>query len=365
MKFIITKDILVTALQIVLGPTTTKQNIPSLGCVLISSEKEYLKFTTTDLDLTITTKQKADIKETGKVAIPMKRFLSIIRELPSGNVTIETIKNNLSIRCEKIEFKVNTVNTEDFPFAPEPKELSLIKLDMVVLEEMIKLTSFCVGYDDSSYVLGGILFEIHEATVKLVSTDGKRLAFMQKNLPSGQPEVKTKISFILPIKAVTELHKIIKEREGDLYVFTEDNRVGFDIGEVQFIARPLEGEFPNYKQYIPQETKERLFINRTKLLYALKRASILTTSDYQGVKIELKKEGVVVYKNTPQLGEVREVVEARYEGQHLDIGFNPNYLTDALKNLEEEEVCIHFSGPDKPAVLRRKDYVYLILPMKT
>ncbi|MDD3296089.1 MAG: DNA polymerase III subunit beta [Candidatus Omnitrophica bacterium] len=364
MKFIINKEILVTVLQIVLGPATTKQNIPSLSCVLIVGEGDYLKLTTTDLDLAISIKQKANIKEPGRVAIPIKRFLSIIRELPSGDVTVETIKSNLSIRCEKVEFKVNTINAEDFPVAPEPKETSLIKLEANVLEEMLKLTSFCVGYDDNSYVLGGVLFEVCESAISLAATDGKRLAYIQKNLPSDQPEVKTKISFILPIKAVAELHKITKEREGNLYMFTEDNRVGFDIEGVQFIARPLEGEFPNYKQYIPQETKERLFINRKKLLFALKRASILTTSDYLGVKMELKKEGVVIYKHTPQLGEVREAVEAKYEGSHLDIGFNPNYLTDALKNLEEEEVCMYFSGPDKPAVLRKKDYVYLILPMK-
>jgi len=364
MKFVINKDILVENLQKVLGPTTTKQNFPLLSSVLLTTSKNILKLTATDLDITVISLQGLEEIEAGEVAIPMKKFLSIIRELPPGKITIEKIKNNLLIRCEKIEFKVTTLNAEEFPQIQEKGGVSLIKIDPQELAEMIKLTSFCVGQEDSSYVLGGILFEIDQSKINLVSTDGKRLSFIQKKLPPKQPEVISKISFILPVKAVNELQKLIKDKVDEAYLSVESNRVGFDFKDTQFIARPIEGEFPNYSQYIPKESKDKLVVDRKNLLFALKRASLLSTTDYQGVKVELKKDHLNIYKNTPQLGEVRETVEARYSGAFLEIGFNPNYLADALKNLTDQEVCIDFFGTDKPAVLRKEGYIYLILPMK-
>ncbi|MBD3263510.1 MAG: hypothetical protein GF375_00225 [Candidatus Omnitrophica bacterium] len=140
--------------------------------------------------------------------------------------------------------------------------------------------------------------------------------------------------------------------------------MGFDFKDAQFIARPVEGEFPNYSQYIPGAGKNKLKVNRRDLLFSLRRAGILSTSDYLGVKLSLNKNSIVIYKNTPQLGEIKEELDCTYSGANMDIGFNPNYLIDALKNLEDEEVCIDFFGPEKPAVVRKENYIYLILPIK-
>lgn len=365
MKFNINREVLADALQTVVGPTMTKQNLPILNSVLLDISKNNLKLITTDLDITIISIIPANIITPGRVSVPMKRFLSIVREMPPEEITIEKAKNTLLIKCGKVEFKVNTLNAEEFPQVQENKKTSLIKIDPLKIEEMIKLTSFCVGQEDTNYVLGGILFEIIEDKIKLIATDGKRLAFTEKTLPTNQPELATKISFILPIKAVNEVYKLAKDKEQEAYLSVENNKIEFDFKNTQFMARPLEGEFPNYSQYIPGKSKEELTINRKQLLFALKRASILSTSDYQGVKLELKKNNVTIYKNTPQLGEVKETIEGKYAGSHLEIGFNPNYLTDALKTIEDEDVCIDFFGPDKPAVLRKEGYVYLLLPMKT
>ena len=364
MKLIIRKEALLDNLQKVLGPSTTKQNFPILNSILISTIDTRIKFITTDLDITIISLQEAEIITSGIVAVPMKRFISIIRELPPHKITLEKNKNNLFIRCENIEFKINTLNHEEFPKIQEEKGVSLVKIDPHKLEEMIRLTSFCVGYEDVNYILNGILFEINENKITLVATDGKRLSFIQKTLPSNQPEVKTKISFILPIKAITELYKLIKEKEEDIYLSTEENKIGFDFKDTQFIARPIEGEFIDYSQYIPKESKDKLVINRKELLFSLRRANILSTSEHLGVKLELKKNSVIVYKNTPQLGEVKEVIDALYSGAHLELGFNPNYITDVLKNLEEDEVAIEFLGADKPAVVKKEGYICLLLPMK-
>jgi len=364
MKFNISKENLLNRLQEVLGPTNSKQNFPILNSVLIATDKEKIKFTATDLDITIISSQNTQIQQEGKTAIPMKRFFSIARELPFGDILIEKNKNNLLIKCENVEFKITTLNPDEFPQIQEEKGLSLVKIDPQTLSEMIKLTSFCVGYEDTNYVLGGILFEIVKDTIKLVSTDGKRLSFITKKLPPSQPELTTEINFILPIKAVTELYKLVKEEEEEMYFSVTENKIGFYVGDIQLITKPVEGEFPNYSQYIPGESKNKLTLKRKDFLSALRRANLLATPDHQGVKLELKKNTLGIYKNTPQLGEVKESLGVGYEGISLDIGFNPSYLTDVLKNLEDEDVTLEFFGGDKPAVLKKEGYTYLLLPMK-
>ncbi|MBU2102662.1 MAG: DNA polymerase III subunit beta [Candidatus Omnitrophota bacterium] len=364
MKFIINKEVLLKELENLLGPATTKQNLPVLSSILIQVSDKKIKLTTTDLDITIISFCETTVTEPGAVAVPMKRFLSIIRELPFGQLTVETTKNNLLIRCEKIEFKINTLDTAEFPKIEETKKASFIKINPLDLRDMIQMTSFCVGYEDVNYVLNGILFEIFEDEIRLVATDGKRLAYSKRKLSKTQPDIKTKISFILPIKAINELFKLIKDLNDDILLFTEDNKVGFDFKDTQFVARPIEGEFPAYEQYIPKENKEKLVVNRQQFMLALRRADLLSTQDYQGVRLELKKDEIVVSKNTPQLGEVREVIEARYAGGPLQIGFNPHYMIDMLKNLEDAEACFEFFGTEKPAILRKEDYVYLVLPLR-
>ncbi|MFH1504587.1 MAG: DNA polymerase III subunit beta [Candidatus Omnitrophota bacterium] len=364
MKFKIFKDSLVESLQKVTGPTTNKQKFPILSSVLINCLDNKIKLTATDLDITIITLQEAAVIEAGQVAVPMKRFASIIREMPACEIVIENIKSNLLISCEKVEFKISTLNPDEFPTVLNKGEVSLIKINPQEFEEMIRLTSFCVGYEDTSYVLNGILFEINQDKINLVSTDGRRLAFIQRSLPVNQPEIKSKISFILPIKAVGELYKLIKEKNDDIYLFVDNNKIGFDFKNTQFVARPIEGEFPDYTQYIPEESKDKLVVSRKDMLFALRRASLFSTTDYQGVKLELKRDSMNIYKSTPQLGEVKESVDVKYSGAHMEVGFNPNYLIDILKNIEDENITMDFFSADKPAVLRRQGYIYLLLPMK-
>lgn len=363
MKFIINKDIVLEKLLQISGPTTSKQNYLILNSVFITSENNKLKLITTDLDTTIIAFLDANIEQEGRIAVPMSRLLSILRELPSSDLIVKLENNNLLINCEKIEFKINTVDAEQFPKIEDKKKTSLIKINPLDLEEMIRLTSFSVSYEDVNYVLNGISIEIIEDKISFVSTDGKRMSFITKKLPYNQPELKTKLSFILPIKAINELYKIIKERKDDVFIFVDDNKVGFDFKDTQFIARPIQGEFPSFSQYIPQESKNKLAINRKNFLLALRRASLLSTPEFQGVKLDLKKECIVVSKKTPQLGEVTEVVDALYKGQAYSIGVNPNYLMDVLKNIDEEEIIFEFSGVDKPVVFRKEGYICLVLPM--
>ena len=173
-----------------------------------------------------------------------------------------------------------------------------------------------------------------------------------------------KIEFILPLKSINELYKLLKDCKEELFLFTEKNIIGFDLKNTIFISKPIEGEFPNYSQYIPPPSNNKLTINRREFLASLRRAELLSAPDYQGVKLELKKQELILSKSTPQLGEVKENIPAQYTGNHLELGFNPTYLLDVLKNLEDEVVSFEIYDVDKPAVLRVENYIYLVLPMK-
>jgi len=363
MKFIISQNKLTEVLERVNGPVSSRQNFPILNCVLIEVFRDKVKFTTTDLDSSIITYLTTSIEKEGKVAVPFKRLISVTRELPKQEVIIEKIKESLCIKCEKIEFKINCMKVEDFPQINEEIKENLITLSSFDLLEMIKMTSFCVGGEELNYVLSGILFEIVEDRINLVATDGKRLSFIQKKLPPSQPEISTKLSFILPLKAIHEIQKLVKKKE-EIFLFIKDGNVGIDCRDTLFFTKTIEGEFPNYSQYIPAPIENKLTIRRSLFLSALKRAQLLSTPDYQGVKLELQKDELILFKSTPQLGELKESLEANYTGTPLQISFNPVYLIDVLKNIDEEMVTFEIYGEDKPAVLRKEDYIYLVLPIK-
>ncbi|MCF7870646.1 MAG: DNA polymerase III subunit beta [Candidatus Omnitrophica bacterium] len=365
MNLIIDRRDLVESLKSVVGPTTTKQDFLALSSVLITTEKNQIKFITTDLNLTITTQTKGDIKTPGKALVPMRRFISIARELPDTKINLEKVKNNLLIKCEKVEFKINTLKEEEFPRIQEKKEAVTIKMLPEALEEMVRLTSFCAGYEDVNYVLSGVLFEIKGNKIKLVATDGKRLSCAARDFPDNQAEIEEKIAFILPNKTVGEIARITKEKQNPFYLSFSKKNIEFDFKETKIIARPIEGDFPNYSQYIPKQKGNQLTVDKNDFTASLRRIGLLTTAEYQGVKFSLKKNKMIVYKTTPQLGEAKEEINTKYQGPALEIEFNPNYFIDILKQIKDQEITIDFFGTEKPAVIKRENHTYLLLPMKT
>ena len=195
----------------------------------------------------------------------------------------------------------------------------------------------------------------------LVATDGRRLALIEKGLDTPVME---ELEVIVPTKAVQELNRILKA-QGDVKLFRKENQILFDLGEVSLISRLVEGEFPNYQQVIPNEGKEKLLVDRQEFLQATRRASLLTTQESQSVKFDLLKDKVVVSKSSSELGEAREELDAQYRGKEFSIGFNPHYLIDGLKNIEEKEVQLELEGPEKPGVIRTKGrFLYIVLPMQ-
>jgi len=361
MKFKVQKDVLLNGIQTVQNIVTPKSALPILSNILIEGQASSIRLTATDLDVGISCVIPVNTQEVGAITLPAKRFGDIIKELPESDVVFGVKKNNLvTIETESCQFKMMGLPREEFPKLPEFKDKEAIKIAQPVLQEMLKLTSFAVSFDETRYILNGILFSINKGNLTLVATDGKRLAVIEKKL---EQDTEKEISIIVPIKAIHELNRNLKT-EGELSLVLGNNQVMFDLGGVVVISRLIEGEFPDYHQVIPPVSENKVRIDRNQFLLAIKRAALLSTPDYQAVKLELFKNKMVVSKSTPDVGESREEVTVEYQGKEIAIGFNPVYLTDVLKNLQEDRIELEVTDSEKPGVMRINGYVYIVLPMR-
>lgn len=361
MKFKVEKEVLVNGIQTVQNIITAKSALPILSHILIETQGDKLKLTATDLDIGITCVIPVDIQEQGAITLPAKRFNDIIRELPGENVVITSKKNNLvTIETESCQFRIMGLAKEEFPKLPEFKDKEAITLEQDGLKQMLSLTSFAACFDETRYILNGILFRINKNNLTLVATDGKRLAIIEKKI---NQTIDKDVHIIVPIKTIHELNRNLKD-EGELSMVLGNNQVLFELGSIVLISRLIEGEFPDYKQVIPTQSENKIKIERTQFLLAIRRAALLSTPDYQAVKFEIFKNKLVISKSTPDIGESREEVVMQYQGKELVIGFNPNYLIDVLKNLSAEEIELEIADSEKPGVIRLNGYVYIVLPMR-
>lgn len=361
MKIKIEKSVLLNGIQTVQNIITSKSALPILSNILIETQTKTLQLTATDLDIGISCAIPVDTLEQGAITIPAKRFGEIIKELPSDSVTITTKKNNMVIiETDTCQFKIMGLAREEFPRLPEFKDKHVIKMDQSGLRLMLNLTSFAVSFDETRYILNGILFRINKNSLSLVATDGKRLAVLDKKMSCDTDK---EVSMIIPIKTIHELSRNLKE-EGELSLVLSGNQILFDLGSAVIISRLIEGDFPDYRQVIPPVSENKLKIDREQFLLAVKRAALLSTLDYQAVKLEVFKNKLVVSKSTPDIGESREEIAVEYSGKEMIIGFNPVYLIDVLKNLSVKAIEFELTDSDKPGIVRVDGYVYLVLPMR-
>lgn len=363
MKFSATKEILLEGIQEVQTAINVKSSLPILSNILIEATDDNVVLTTTDLDIGIVSKIPIKPQMTGAITIPAKKFSDIIKELPEKEtISISVKKNNVvNIECEKNTFKIMGLPKEEFPQLPELKDKDSITLQQKKLKTMLRMTSFAMSHDETRYVLNGVLFVVKPAYIRLVATDGRRLAMVEDKMQLPKTMER---KFIVPAKAINELDKILGN-DGDVRIFFGDNQIFFDTGRTRLVSRLIEGEFPNYEQVIPKEAKEKIVVPRGVFLSAIKRAALFTNPDSMAVKIEVGRDKITISKNSPYLGEAHVEVDAEYKGKDLSVGFNPDYLTDLLKNIDQEKVGFELVDPEKPGAVRMgSEYVYVVLPMQ-
>lgn len=362
MKLQVSKENLLRGLQTVYPVVPSRSTLPILAHLLIESKKEGVQLTGTDLELGISTSAPAEVQEEGAIAVPAKRFMDLIKELPNNSLAITAKKNQqVSIECGRGSFKILGLPKEEFPKMPVSGGQESLVIDQGVLQAMLSLTAFSVSKDESRYVLTGVLFMTRNGWLRLVSTDGRRMAMVEREAKSAPPIDSQRI---VPEKAISELLRLLGESP-TVRVSLKESQIVFDLGSTVVISRLIEGKFPSYEQVIPTESPNKLTVSREELLLATRRIGLWSTQDSPSIRFDLKPDELTISKQTPEVGEAHEQLKVQYAGPEFSVGFNPSYLVDVLKVLPDGNVELELPGPDRPGVIRTKDhYLYVVLPMQ-
>jgi len=367
MNLTIAKDQIMNGLQAVQNVVSTRTTLPILSNVLVRASEGKVEFTATDLDVTVSCSVDSTVKKPGATTIPVKKFFGIIRELSAPEIEIETDeKNTTSIRAGSSFFKIRGLAAEEFPPLPKFKDDKRVAVPQEKLRGMLKKTSFAISTDESRYVLNGIFLSLKDHKITMVATDGRRLALVDEEAEISE---KSQGEFIIPAKAVNELTRLLTDG-GEVDVNFSENQAAFTLKSekgpgVLIITKLIEGNYPNYRQVIPAETKERIALPREELLHALRRAEIMTSDKQNSVKLAFGKNQLAITANSPDVGEARETMAVNYKGKDVAIAFNPAYLIDPLNALANDEVFIELIDELSPGVLKiNGPFLYVVMPMR-
>ena len=367
MNLTISKEQIINGLQAVQGVVSTRTTLPILSNVLLRAENGRLEFTATDLDVTIASAVDASVKKPGASTVPVKRLFGIVRELNNAEIDLAVDDKNIcSIQSGASFYKINGLSAEEFPPLPQFKEEKKVVLPQETLKGMMKKTSFAVSTDESRYVLNGILITLKDHKMTMVATDGRRLALVDEEVDVGE---ESHGEFIVPAKAVNELNRLLQDK-GEVEMRYTENQASFTLKDEKgssllIVTKLIEGNYPNYRQVIPAETKERVALVREEFLHALRRAEIMTSEKSNSVKLNFDKNRLEITANSPEVGEAKESLAVNYKGREMAIAFNPKYMIDPLNALSNDEVFLELIDELSPGVLKiNGPFLYVVMPMR-
>lgn len=362
MKFTISKLSFLDALQQVQHVVSSRTTLPILSNVLIEAKGNQLTLTTTDLDVGVSGTVMADVEKEGATTLPAKRLVAIIRELPAENVEISVdSKNHASIKSGPSFFKIIGLGEDEFPPLPKFEDAKEFKMPQEVLLDSLKKTSYAISTDETRYVLNGIFTSFKDGKITLVATDGRRLAMVENDLEfpaSHETDV------IIPSKAVNELQRLLSTK-GEVVIRLSDSQIAFDINGNFLVSKLIEGNYPNYRQVIPNNTLERIQVNRESFLETVRRVSLIASDKSNSVKLTFGANSIDVMANTQDVGEATERVDVTYSGAEFAIAFNPEFLMAPLKSLDADEIYLDLIDEMSPGVIRIEgSFLYVIMPMR-
>jgi DNA polymerase-3 subunit beta len=362
MKLSVSKEKLLQGLQTVQNVVSTRTTLPILSNVLLEASDGQLRLTTTDLDVGIRGAIEAAVEKPGAATLPARRLFTIVRELPSAEILIEVdSKSVASIRCGPSFFKILGLPQEEFPPLPNFEGAKTFTLRQKDLKDGLRKTAYAISTDETRYVLNGILFSFKDNKLTLVATDGRRLALVDVELEFPRSH---EVDLILPTKAVTELARLVSE-EGDAKMSVSENQVAFEVDGTLLVSKLIEGNYPNYRQVIPAEAKERITLERESFLNTVHRVSLLSSEKSNSVKLVFSKNNIDIIANTPEVGEARESLPVAYKGREFSVAFNPEFLMAPLRNLPNEEVFLDLIDEMSPGVIKvQSPFLYVLMPMR-
>lgn len=363
MKLVFTKSNLNKAVGIVMKAVPTRTTMNILECILIDATTNEIKFTGNDMELGIETIVEGEIIEKGKVAIDAKLFSEIVRKLPDNDITLSTDSNNNAlITCEKSKFNIAGKSGDDFSYLPAIIKDKMITLSQFQLKEVINQTIFSIAINDNNKMMTGELFEISEGTLKVVGLDGHRIAIRNINLEGRADDVRV----VIPGKTLQEISKILNaDAESLVNIYFNNNHVLFEFDQTHVVSRLIEGDYFKINQMLSNDYETKVSINKKEFLDSIDRANLLIREgDKKPIIINIQN-GLLQVNVNSAIGALNEDIDIDKEGKDIMIGFNPKFLMDALRVIDDENVTMYLVNHKSPCFIRDKEenYIYLILPV--
>ncbi len=366
MKFTISREALLKPLQLVSGVVERRQTMPVLSNILLVVEGNQLAMTGTDLEVEMIGRVDLDdIAEAGAITIPAKKLMDICKSLPDG-VDIELVVNGqkATIKAGRSRFTLSTLPASEFPNVEDSPQTLELSIPQSQLRHLIDRTGFAMAQQDVRYYLNGMLLELANNLLRTVSTDGHRLATAMCDV---ELTVSGKHQVIVPRKGILELARLLQDGDADARLMVGSNHIRVNTGDFTFTSKLVDGKFPDYQRVIPQGGDKLVIADRLELRQVLSRIAILSNEKYRGVRLVLTDGFLQVMANNPEQEEAEETLAVDYHGPSLEVGFNVNYLLDALSILSAEKVQIALSDPNSSALVEAvdvKDCLYVIMPMR-
>ena len=363
MKLVFTKSNLNKAVGIVMKAVPTRTTMNILECILIDATTNEIKFTGNDMELGIETIVEGEIIEKGKIAIDAKLFSEIVRKLPDNDITLTTDSNNNAlITCEKSKFNIAGKSGDDFSYLPAIIKDKMITLSQFQLKEVINQTIFSIAINDNNKMMTGELFEVNEGTLKVVGLDGHRIAIRNINLEGRADDVRV----VIPGKTLQEISKILNaDAESLVNIYFTNNHVLFEFDQTHVVSRLIEGDYFKISQMLSNDYETKVSINKKEFLDSIDRANLLIREgDKKPIIINIQN-GLLQVNVNSAIGALNEDIDIDKEGKDIMIGFNPKFLMDALRVIDDENVTMYLVNHKSPCFIRDKEenYIYLILPV--
>jgi DNA polymerase III subunit beta len=363
MEVVLDRDQLLRGLQMVQNIVEPRQTLPILANVLLEADGETMRVTATDLEVGARVSLPAKVGGKGGITVSARKLGEIVKELPAAALSLKVGDHAaVSLRCGGVSYKLVGLAPDDFPPVVPVSPNAWLSLEARMLRDMLAETSFAISHDETRYALNGILFSIQPKELKLVATDGHRLALAARSIPAAAGP----LTGIVPRKAVTEIQRVLGAGE-DVQLAITENQFVLQMPNFVMTARLIEGQFPNYEAVIPRAHPGKLTLLRMAFAAALRRVSVMAEERNKPVKLTLGDGALRLAASSSDLGEAEETLDVDYKGDEITIGFNSRYILDALAPIEAESVVFEFKDALSPGVIKSGEdegYCCVIMPMR-
>jgi len=364
MQITLNREELIKPLGVVAGVVERRQTLPILSNLLVRSNGKTVTFTGTDMEVEITAEIPCQ-GDTGQLTIPARKFYEICRALPADSkITLSIDKEKALVRSGKSRFKLLTMPENEFPSIEAADWQHKFQLPQNALKWLLEKTMFCMAQQDVRYYLNGLLIEVKGGTLKMVATDGHRLSLAEKELEdSGGKEYQV----ILPRKGAMEMASFLEDSEDQAQIAIGPNHIKANLKGYSFISKLIDGKFPDYSKVIPSNQSKNIIVDRSVFRETLGRVAILSNEKYRGVRFGITNNLMTITAHNPEQEEAQEEIAVEYKGDELEIGFNVNYISDALGAIEAGQIQFGLNDPNSSCLIRESDnskYLYVVMPMR-